>query len=71
MAVISKYLAISDYLLLEYQANKTLELEESGYVPLYDHQPYVIKDLRGNTMFLDNPESSEIKKGLVVNYGSL
>ena len=62
MAVISKYLAISDYLLLEYQANKTLELEESGYVPLYYHQPYVIKDLRGNIMFLDNPESSEIKK---------
>ena len=62
MAVISKYLAISDYLLLEYQANKTLELEESGYVPLYYHQPYVIKDLRGNTMFLDNPESSVIKK---------
>lgn len=62
MAVISKFLQITDKLLLEYQANKSLELEESGYVPLFYHQPYVVKDLRGNIMFLDNPESPEIKK---------
>lgn len=62
MAVLTKFLQIDGKLLLEYQANKSLELEESGYVPLYYHQPYVVKDLRGNIMFLDNPETADIKK---------
>jgi hypothetical protein len=62
MAILTRYIQISDRLLLEYQANKSLELEESGFVSLYYHTPYVVKDLQGNTMFLDNPSDSKVKE---------
>ena len=62
MAILTRYIQISDRLLLEYQANKSLELEESGFVSLYYHTPYVVKDLQGNTMFLDNPSDSKTKE---------
>lgn len=62
MSAITKYLAISDKLLLEYQANKSLELAESNFIPLSYHNPFVIEDLQGTIMFLDGPYKEDVKK---------